>query len=225
MKHPLDRPVWSALAGPHAVFALGDARAKRYVPDVAPFAATPDDSPESLAALAALLPAQGAAILLQADGWALPRGSVAEKVAAGVQMVATAPPPPVPDIAIAPLTVADVPEMIALTALTEPGPFALRTHELGSFRGIRRDGRLVAMAGERMRAGAFVEVSGVCTHPDYRGRGYAAALSCAVTTAILARGETPFLHAYADNHAAIGLYRTLGFTLRSEMTVVFLRRG
>src|SRR6185437_12341711 len=100
----------------------------------------------------------------------------------------------------------DGPQMLKLAALTEPGPFFERTHQLGDFIGVKEDGRLIAMAGERMRPDAFTEISGVCTHPDFRGRGYAAALTMEVAARIRARGDTPFLHVYAANAAAIRLY-------------------
>jgi len=126
---------------------------------------------------------------------------------------------------LVPLGAADAPEMLALATLTEPGPFGPRTHELGGFLGVKLDGRLVAMAGERMKPEGFTEVSGVCTHPDHRGHGYAAMLSTAVAERVLARGETPFLHAYASNTAAIGLYERLGFRLRTDVGVVRLVPG
>jgi hypothetical protein len=112
--------------------------------------------------------------------------------------------------------------MRALAALTEPGPFSTRTHELGDFFGIRRDGRLAAMAGERMRPEGFCEVSAVCTHPDHRGRGYGAALTRHVAGRIVARGEVPFLHVMATNTGAIGLYETLGFAFRRALALTVL---
>jgi predicted GNAT family acetyltransferase len=114
--------------------------------------------------------------------------------------------------------------MIALAELTEPGPFRARTHELGQFWGIRREGRLVAMAGERMKLPGFTELSGVCVHPDWRGHGFARDLSAFVAGAIAARGETPFLHVFADNRAAIRLYEQLGFTARREMAIQAITR-
>lgn len=116
----------------------------------------------------------------------------------------------------------DAPEMLALATLTEPGPFFANTHRLGGFIGIREGSRLVAMAGERMKLPGYTEVSGVCTHPDFRGRGYAGRLMRIVAARIIAQGDRPFLHAYADNQGAIALYETLGFRPRSEMTVRFL---
>jgi predicted GNAT family acetyltransferase len=115
--------------------------------------------------------------------------------------------------------------MLALAQLTQPGPFLARTHVMGMFRGIRIDGRLAAMAGERMRVPGYTELSGVCTHPDFRGRGLARRLSAIVCAGIDARGETPFLHAWKDNHAAIALYEQLGFRLRAEVNVAVLERA
>ena len=129
----------------------------------------------------------------------------------GVQMVATRlTAGPAPDFEIIPLGDADAPEMLALATLTRPGPFFDRTHQLGDFLGVRIEGQLVAMAGERMKPLGFTEVSGVCTHPDHRGRGYAGALMRLVAARILDHGETPFLHAYASNRGAIALYETRG---------------
>src|SRR5204862_4922039 len=132
---------------------------------------------------------------------------VAATTAAGVQMVAEEDRPPPPDPRIERLGDDEAPAMLALATLTRPGPFAARTASLGEFWGIRDGGRLVAMAGERMRQRGFTEVSGVCTHPDARGRGLARTLSAFMTARIRARGETPYLHAYASNTAAIALYQ------------------
>jgi len=122
------------------------------------------------------------------------------------------------------LTDADVPEMLALARLTEPGPFLTRTHTMGAFIGIRIGGRLAAMAGERFRFPGYTEVSGVCTHPDFRGRGLARRLSAAVAAGIEARGERPFLHAWKTNRPAITLYESLGFEMRNEVNVAVLER-
>ena len=119
---------------------------------------------------------------------------------------------------------ADVPEMIALAELTRPGPFRKRTHTLGQFWGIRRNGSLAAMAGERMKLPALSELSGVCVHPDWRGHGFARSLSIFVASRIVERGETPFLHAYAGNAAALRLYEDIGFEIRSEMRALVVAR-
>ncbi len=122
------------------------------------------------------------------------------------------------------LRLADVPDMMQLVELTKPGPFAARTIALGCYIGIRAGGQLVAMAGERMRFPGFTEISAVCTHPDYRHRGYSSALVRALTRSILDRGETPFLHIYSDNSAAGSLYEHLGFSHRRTLTVTVLKR-
>ena len=128
-----------------------------------------------------------------------------------------------PDPAIIPLTDADVPEMTDLALATEPGPWGELTHKYGQFFGIRDGGTLAAMAGERMRpAPGYAEVSGVCTWPEYRGQGMARRLIAHVMQAQRARGEVPFLHSYAGNKAAIGLYESLGFRIVREMVVTVL---
>jgi predicted GNAT family acetyltransferase len=126
---------------------------------------------------------------------------------------------------ILPLGDADAPEMLALAQLTQPGPFLARTHVMGRFIGIRVQGRLAAMAGERMHVPGHTELSGVCTHPDFRGRGFARRLSSVVCAGIEARGETPFLHAWKNNHSAIALYEKLGFRWRTDVNVAVLERA
>lgn len=125
-------------------------------------------------------------------------------------------------VAFQPLGETDAAEMLALATLTVPGPFFEKTHRLGDFVGVKQDGRLIAMAGERMRPAGFTEVSGVCTHPDHRGHGYASALMRVVTQRILERGEQAFLHAYAANTATIALYESLGFSVRAPVTYTVL---
>jgi predicted GNAT family acetyltransferase len=126
--------------------------------------------------------------------------------------------------AITPLGEADAKEMFALATLTRPGPFRARTHTMGRFLGIRDGARLVAMGGERLSLDGFTEISALCTHPDHRGRGYGEALLCAVGKRIISEGITPFLHSYADNAAAIALYRRVGFEVRTEVTHAVWKR-
>jgi ribosomal protein S18 acetylase RimI-like enzyme len=222
--HPLDRPVWSSLTTRHARFAVGDARALRYAADVSPFAATPDDSPESLAALTGLIMPGGAVMVVVDKGFTAPAGTTIEKTFPIVRMAAQTLTGGADESGLEPLTDADAPEMMALAHLTEPGPFLPRTHELGAFWGIKHGGRLVAMAGERMRPEGFTEVSGVCTHPDARGKGYARKLSAFIAARIADRGETPFLHSFATNTNANRLYQSLGFTPWRDVTAILLRR-
>lgn len=218
MPHPLDKPIWSALTTRQAAFGEGGARAKRFSADVSPFIAAADDSAEALSELAALVARSGDDLsLLEVAPPQPPRGVAEIANAACVQMVAQALTANGGAFAIEPLGDGDAAEMLALATLTRPGPFRKRTHELGRFIGIRDNGRLVAMAGERLQTDQFVEVSGVCTHPDHRGRGYAGALMRAVGARILAEGATPFLHAYASNAGAIALYTSLGFEARRDV--------
>jgi predicted GNAT family acetyltransferase len=219
--HILDRPVWTALSARQSAFAIGGERARRFAPDIGPLAGARDDDAESLRELAALVAKGGPLLLLQRDAIVLPPELHATMTADGVQMVAK-------DLSTAAITSdrgaeklgdADMPEMVALATLTKPGPFAARTPSLGTFWGVKDEGRLVAMAGERMQHEGFTEVSGVCVHPDARGRGLARMLSALVASRIVERGETPYLHAYATNTAAIRLYESLGFQLRTKMHV------
>lgn len=221
--HPLDRPVWRALTTRQAQLAWGDDRAKRYAAEYGLFAAAADNSVESLASLIALVRKRGPVALVES---APPPSIVGARAIAHVlwQMIAEGLTPwPAHQLTIIPLGDADALEMVALARLTRPGPFFSRTHQLGDFVGLRRDGQLIAMAGERMKVEGFTEISGVCTRPDWRGRGYAGALMREVAAGIRARGETPFLHAYASNIGAIGLYRSLGFDLRRQVTMTELR--
>ncbi|CAN5784599.1 GNAT family N-acetyltransferase [soil metagenome] len=222
MAHPLDRPVWSTLSTRQRSLALGDDRALRFEPRYNVFGAAADGSAENLAALAELIPAGGVLWVVEAEPFTPPPGVTVVKAAVCAQMVAERPKSGEPDFAFEDLTEADAPEMLALATLTEPGPFFEATHRLGAFVGIKQDGRLVAMAGERMRPEGFTEVSGVCTHPDHRGRGYAGRLMQVVAGRITARGETPFLHSYASNLGAISLYQSLGFAIRREVTATVL---
>jgi len=222
--HDLDRPVWASLTTVHAPLSEGDERARRFFRDVNLFASARDDGADALAALAALVRPGERIYLLQVPALVLPSQLRTVKVAAGVQMTATRPLSDEHEQDAMLLTDADGPEMLALASLTEPGPFLARTHHMGRFLGIRSGGRLVAMAGERMRFPGFTEVSGVCTHPDFRGRGFARRLSAAVVAAIQRRGEHAFLHAWATNAPAIALYRGLGFEVRAEVNVAVLAR-
>src|SRR5690242_6695257 len=172
----LDNPVWSALSTTHASFAEGDSLAKRYPVDVAPFAATLDQSPESYRSLARLLGPEGTAAIPLATMPILPAGWSIVRRIDSAQMVWNTQTTPPAEHRFEELTISNVDEMLALVELTKPGPFSKRTHELGSYLGIHEDGKLVAMAGERLKPYGYTEISAVCTHPDYRGRGYASSL-------------------------------------------------
>jgi ribosomal protein S18 acetylase RimI-like enzyme len=220
--HPLDNPAWSALLGPQAHLAIRCGNAARFPADVAPFIALPDDpvladwddlgklaGPRGAVASAGvpMVPPSGWELLMTIEGVQL----TGEDVAA------------VPDPEAIALGPADVPEMLDLAARTKPGPFLPRTIEFGGYLGIRRGGVLVAMAGERLRPPGWTEISAVCTDPAARGQGLGTRLTLAVAAAVRRRGETPFLHASADNVSAIRLYQALGFGFRRPASFVVAR--
>jgi predicted GNAT family acetyltransferase len=224
MSHPLDRPVWTALTTRHAALAQGGPLAKRYDPSILPFTAAADNDPENLRALAALVSHGETALFAQAGDVVLPEEFAIVSNVQGVQMIAAARLQQVSDQRIQPLTQKDAPEMLALATLTRPGPFSLRSQKLGSFWGIKIGGRLAAMAGERMKQPGLTELSGVCSHPDFRGQGLARLLSLYVAERIFESGNAPYLHAYATNSAAIRLYESIGFELRCRIGIVVAKR-
>ena len=221
--HPLDRPVWNALTTRQRALAVGDARAWRYRPEINLFAAAAD--PDDVEAVAALLPDEGAIGLVEASETLPIPGARVLKQAAVNQMVAERSPGVAEGFAPLVLGDADAAEMLALATMTEPGPFFAETHRMGHFIGVRENGRLVAMAGQRMRVPGFTEVSGVCTHPDHRGRGYAGKLMRVLIDRIASEGNAAFLHVYPDNAGAIALYETLGFRFRAALTFTVLTRA
>ena len=224
MTHPLDRPIWNALATRQAHLALGDTQtALRFPPDIEPFGAAIANTDAHLAALGALMPMDGGVATVERGGIVTPPGFVTMIDEPIRQMTAVRIEDPEPDPAIIPLGDADAAEMRALAELTQPGPFYARTHTLGDFVGIREKGRLIAMAGERLRVPGFTEISAVCTHPDARGRGLAAKLMRVVAAKIVARGEALFLHVYPHNKPAIAVYEKLGFRHRADVQLTVFR--
>ena len=226
--HPLDRPVWSALTTRLAPLTTrreeGTGAAVGIDPDVGVFAAAMDRSSDSVKALEALCRANPGAGLVEPEDMAdvVPAIPVKSR-ATCVQMTLSALTASGPDdLDIVMLGDSDAEEMLALALLTRPGPFRRNTLKLGGFIGVRCEGRLVAMAGERMKVEGFGELSGVCTHPDSRGQGLAGALSRRVVEGILARGEQAFLHAYADHAATVAFYEALGFSIRTRMIYTVL---
>ncbi|NUR95585.1 MAG: GNAT family N-acetyltransferase [Kribbellaceae bacterium] len=214
----LQNPVYEALTGPHASFAEIRGNVRRYPTDVAPFLALPDEPTEQDWADAAVLVGSGRTAALMRPALPLPDSFKIEVEIDLVQFVAPDSLPAADPEAVV-LGPDDVAEMLALVALTDPGPFRSRTIELGTYLGIRRDGELVAMAGTRFSLPGYAEISAVCTHPSARGQGLATRLIRAVAHRIEAAGQTPFLHTGGTNAGAIRLYRSLGFTLSNEMKV------
>ncbi len=222
--HPLDHPVWFALITRQRALAEGGARARRYPPAIAPFAATADMSAQCFAALGALMLRSDVAVLFTPDPVTPPTEFKILLAETGEQMIGTPAESSIPGVETVTLGADDVPAMMELTKLTKPGPFGPRTHELGTFLGIRIDGQLVAMAGERMKPANYTEITAVCVHPACRGRGYAQLLLGAIARQISARGEIPFLHVFSDNESAIALYRRQGMQIRRRLYVTVLQR-
>jgi predicted GNAT family acetyltransferase len=220
--HPLDDVVWNALAARQNHLALGDGRAMRFPAAVGPFGAMSGASAESFAALRSLIDAQGPVALVTTGNVVSPAGFSVIRREKLVQMIWQGRLDQQEELQHVSLVEADVPEMLALATATQPGPFGPRTIELGSYFGVRKQGKLVAMAGERMKPDGFTEISAVCVDAAFRGQGYAAGLMRILISAICARGETPFLHVIASNQSAIALYRTLGFVERREMHLTVL---
>ena len=226
--HPLDNVIWQALTTRQVSFAESAGQARRFPHEVTLLAGFEAPNDAGYGSLAELIGFGGTgAVFLKYPyearlGWEYVVGApllqmVCENGAAA-QNAAYA------SSEILEMSDNDSPELVELATLTKPGPFGPRTHRLGYYVGIRNDGKLVAMAGERLKVPGYTEVSAVCTHPDHLGKGYAAKLMTAVMRAIRERGEKPFLHVRGDNARAIALYERLGFRTRWEGHFAVLRR-
>ena len=221
MSHVLDNIIWNTLVGPHARYAAGSNGARRYARGFSPIvgfanAQRPDFD--------ALTPICDPGEHFYCSGWdgPAPAGWQIEADSTMCLMVYAASasgPLPEPIGAASQLGPEHAAQAVDLAALTLPGPFGLRTIELGDYFGVFEGERLVAMAGERMQAGAYHEISGVCTHPDYQGRGLARQLMLIVMNLQRAREETPFLHVMSDNTSARRLYERMGFSNYLEPVV------
>lgn len=226
--HPLDRPVWHALTTRQAGLIVAQpgatGAAVRIDPAFGPFAAARDPGEAAQAALAATLRDPGDRVfLVERAPWPAPRGTRVVQHADLVQMIADGALPPVPaDDRIVLLGAGDAAMMAALARAAEPGPWASATHLYGPYYGIRIDGALAAMAGQRLLLPGLAELSGVACWPHHRGQGLARALVARVCAGFAARGDTPFLHCYAANAGAIRLYETLGFRLRARLVLTAL---
>ncbi|GAB4092697.1 GNAT family N-acetyltransferase [Flaviaesturariibacter terrae] len=225
MQQLLQNSVYEALSSGDARLGTRRGNVAFFDADVSPFVGFPEGLAEGFAELHALLPAGRRILFARPEPLAIPGGWTLRVHIEGAQFVyeggADA---PLSAVELQPLGPEHVPEMIALTALTKPGPFDRRTIEFGHYYGVFEAGRLVAMTGQRLHPGNYSEISAVCTHPDFLGRGYAAALMQQQLRLMRAAGTTPFLHVRADNTRAIELYERLGFRRSRPMQFYFMER-
>ena len=214
--HALDNPVWHSLTTRHAGLAITADGAARYPAAIVPFAGIAEPTERAAHQLTSLV-ADGESVYIVGVAPAPPPGWTLEPKKPVLQMICDARAPEVPGPPVMPMGAAQVPDMVALTDLVFPGFFRPRTLEMGSYYGIYHGERLAAMAGERMRLDGYQELSAVCTHPDYTGRGYAQCLLSILCNSAFDRGFVPFLHVYADNERAIGVYRRMSFVDRTVL--------
>ena len=227
--HPLDNVIWEALGTRQAHLGKNQDGARRFLPEVSVLGGFPAPTQEHYDSLARLMrPGERVGVFLD-DTPASVRGWTVISSVPLLEMVHANGDARLQERdtsqAIVSLGTQDVAEMMTLTELTKPGPFGPRTHEMGEYWGIRDpSGSLIAMAGERLKVPGYTEISAVCTHPDYLGRGYATALITLLMERITGRGETSFLHVRADNTRAVSLYESLGFQTRVTLHYVVLAK-
>ncbi|WP_207004079.1 GNAT family N-acetyltransferase [Trinickia mobilis] len=229
--HLLDNPVWQALTGPQRHFGIGDGRARRYQRDISPLAALENPlTTESWAALADIVEVGERIGLSGIRSESVPDGWETEWCYPFLQMICTrksfrAPSSGTAAPMMRELCLSDGAAMVNLARLTQPGPMEERTVTIGRYLGIfDENASLIAMAGERVRLDGFTEVSGVCTHPDHRGKGYANVLVASLTKQIVERGDTAFLHVKDGNSGAARVYEKLGFSVRAVRDIAALKK-
>ncbi|MGG7665235.1 GNAT family N-acetyltransferase [Dyadobacter sp. BHUBP1] len=225
MKQILDNPAWYALRTHNRALGNVQGGSAYFLPEVSPFVAVEGPALEGMTALYDAIPFDNNVIFVSNENVQIPLPWQLLAAVPGYQMLyrGTANPGSNGPETI-PLTLEHVPEMVALTSLTAPGPFSDETIRFGHYEGIFDDGKLVAMAGQRMHPEGYAEISAVCTHPDHLGKGYARHLLLRQASRIQQNGEQPFLHVKADNARAIGVYESLGFEIRTEIYFYVLRR-
>ncbi|QRQ99842.1 GNAT family N-acetyltransferase [Dyadobacter sandarakinus] len=217
MNHPLDNPAWHALGSGNRHMGYQDAQCAYFDPSVSPFAALADPTAECLSHLYTTLPFKNLIILVSDQKLAVPDHWKNAMQIPGHQMIYRGKEAATGTSRAVALTDVHIPQMLALTGLTNPGPFLPGTIRFGYYEGIFERDQLVAMAGQRMNPTGFAEISAVCTHPDFLGRGLARELVLRQVQRIQAAGETPFLHVRADNFRAISLYEAMGFETRTQI--------
>lgn len=223
MTLPLDNPIWSALRTVHAHLAVTDGLVARYPASVAPFVSVSDTGADVAGGLERFVE-RGEHLYFVGQVPSLGEGWDVERHAPLPQMVCRSPMTVKDGPDIIEMSDAQVPDMLALTALVFPGFFRARTIDMGRYIGIYHGNQLAAMAGERMRMDGYTEISAVCTHPDHVGKGYAQRLVAILSNAAFERGSTPFLHVYRHNTRAMAVYERLGFAVRTDVALCSVTR-
>jgi ribosomal protein S18 acetylase RimI-like enzyme len=222
----LDNPVYHAMTSGNANLSLGTSTARYFPASISPFAGLADYSEACFGELAVVLPPERGAAVVSPDDIVIPASWKINYHGLGLQMMGErARGPSLADWEFVPLGPGHVPQMVHLAKLTNPGPFGERTIDFGNFVGVFDGDRLMAMSGQRLHPTPYIEISGVCTHPDYAGRGLGAALTYYQVDRIRAMGEVPILHVWAHNVRAIRLYEKLGFVTRRELHFNMIQLG
>jgi ribosomal protein S18 acetylase RimI-like enzyme len=225
MEHLLDNPAWNALISGNKELANGNDRARYFPAAVSPFVGTAGNTSDNLKLLFDTIPFEGNFALVNATELNIPQPWNVIQHAKVLQMVYDAPlKDDAADTQIVPLNADHIPAMLTLTKLTNPGPFLQDTINFGHYTGIFEGDRLIAMSGQRMNPEPYAEISAVCTHPDYLGKGYAGMLILNQISRIRAAGSVPFLHVLSANARAISLYKSLGFSIRKEIFIYSIRK-
>jgi len=225
MEHILDNPVWNALISGNKHLSYGNDEVRFFHREVSPFVAFKENTTDHFQILFEILPDDCPALIVSPVELTIPNSWKVLNFVKGIQMVCnTATDMEEPKPNLKPLTIEHVPQMVALAKLTNPGPFESRTIEFGHYFGVFDDEKLIAMAGQRMHAFDYAEVSAVCTHPDYTGKGYAKQLMLQQLHRMRGIGVTPFLHVRTENARAINVYEHLGFTKRTDAYFYFMRK-
>ncbi|MDF2434074.1 MAG: hypothetical protein JWP44_3705 [Mucilaginibacter sp.] len=218
MIHVLDNPVWNALSSGNKNLSNGNDKAKYFPKEVSPFVGMEENTPENFEILRGIVPAESVSAVISPAEIVIPHSWKIVDYLKVQQMICETPAEQVSDDEpLIPLGDQHIPAMLALTKLTVPGPFASRTVDFGHYVGVFNGEQLIAMAGQRLHPYEFAEISAVCTHPDFIGKGLAKQLLSHHIHRIRASGEIPFLHVKSDNARAIKVYEAMGFKTRREM--------
>jgi predicted GNAT family acetyltransferase len=226
MEHVLDNPAWNALISGNKNLSFGDEQVKYFDREVSPFAAFKENSEENFQTLYNLITEGRVLLFISPVEMDIPSPWKVLNCIKGIQMICdTKIEQNEPSLKLIPITEEHVPQMLALTKLTNPGPFASRTIDFGHYQGVFDGDKLVALAGQRLHVFNYAEISAVCTHPDYLGRGYAKQLLIHQINRIKAAAEIPFLHVRYDNDRAIKVYESLGFSTRREIYFYVIQKA